>query len=92
MKKTLKWIVAVVLALISFYVGFTYLEAFSAFFASMLIITGAGFLFYLIDRYLIPEFDTFTEIKNGNIAAGLYVLGYCVLIGACVIGSFVVYR
>lgn len=88
----IKWIVSIVLALISFYVGFTYLEAFSAFFASILIIAGAAFLFFLIDKYLITEFETFDEIKKGNIAAGLYVLAYCVLIGCCIIGSFVVYR
>ena len=59
MSKTIKWIVAVCLALISFYVGFTYLEAFSAFFASILIIASAAFLFFLIDKFLITEFDTF---------------------------------
>jgi uncharacterized membrane protein YjfL (UPF0719 family) len=36
---------------------------------------------YLIDLLLIPEFDTFLEIKNGNTAAAIYLLGICIVVG-----------
>jgi uncharacterized membrane protein YjfL (UPF0719 family) len=84
--------VALVLAGLMFLIGFTYFEAFSAFFAAILIIAGAGGLFFLIDKYLITGFETIEELKKGNSAVGLYVLGYCILIGCSIIGAFVVYR
>lgn len=92
MKDLYKWLIALLIAGFVFFIGFTYLEAFSAFFAAIMIIIGSGALYFLIDKYLITNFETFEELKNKNTAAGLYVLGYCILIGCAIIGAFVVYR
>jgi len=35
----------------------------------------------LIDLTLIPEFDTFEEIRNGNTAAAVYLLAICIVVG-----------
>jgi uncharacterized membrane protein YjfL (UPF0719 family) len=70
-------------ALMLFSVWYTYTQAieFSAFafgFASGIV--GISMVL-LIDLTLIPEFDTFEEIKNGNTAAAVYLLGICIVVG-----------
>lgn len=92
MKNSIKWIIAVLLAIAIFFIGFAYFEAFSAFFASILIIIGAFGLLFTVDKYLITGFDLIEELKKQNIAVGLAFVGYCILIGLCIVGSFVVYR
>lgn len=44
---------------------------------------GLVFLF-AADKWLIPEFDTFEELKNGNVAVSVAFLGVCVLLAACI--------
>jgi len=41
-------------------------------------------LFWVIDRYAIYELDTIEELKKGNIAYALFVLGICVIIAVAV--------
>lgn len=87
MKKTgtilLFWIIAVL------GVGYTYNFAieFSAFAFSFAAVTMGITLVYVIDVTLIPEFDTFLEIRNGNTAAALYLLSVCILVGLSLLAA-----
>jgi hypothetical protein len=41
-------------------------------------------LFWVIDRFAIKEIDTIEELKKGNIAYALFVLGICIIIAVAV--------
>jgi len=73
------------------YLLFVYKEAFSAFGASLLIDLIAISLVIIWDK-LTPDFDIKTELKNGNIAVGLALIAYAIIIGSSNIAAFVVYR
>lgn len=55
-------------------------------FQVMLILLGY-ITFVVIDKYGIPEFDTFRQIANGNIAVAIYFLGICTLIAAATLAA-----
>lgn len=42
---------------------------------------------YLLDKYLVPEFDTLEEIGNGNIAVAIYFLALAILAGCAIIAG-----
>lgn len=46
----------------------------------------AVLFFLLIDHTLLRRFDTFTEIKNGNTAAGCMLIAYAVLVAGALSG------
>jgi len=47
-----------------------------------------GILIFLVfDQFAMPSIDTIEELKKGNIAYALYLLGICVVVGAAIINS-----
>lgn len=68
------------------------LEAYSNYGNALLLATSATFLLYAIDTWVLHGWDTFEEIKKGNIAAGLALLSYAVLVGCCILAAFIVFR
>jgi hypothetical protein len=71
---------------------FAHAEQFSSFGVALVLIVGVCLLWWLIDRYLLVGFDTLEELKKGNIAVGLLVLAFSILIGSALIAAFVVWR
>lgn len=61
---------------------------YSSYANGLLLIIASGLLFYSFDKWVLHGFDTFTEIKNGNIAAALLVLAYAIIAGAALISAF----
>lgn len=47
---------------------------------------------YLVDKYLLIGYDTIEELKNGNLAVGLALIAYALIIGSSIVAAFVVYR
>ncbi len=71
---------------------FSNLEAYSNYGNAILLALTAVFFLYSTDKWVLHGWDTIEEIKKGNIAAGLSLLAYAVLIGGCIIAAFVVYK
>lgn len=44
-----------------------------------------GFTYHLVDDHYFKDFDTMTELKNGNVAIGLFVLGLFIYLSVCII-------
>jgi len=44
-------------------------------------------LFWVIDKVAISEVDTITELKKGNIAYAIFLLGLAFIIGVAMFGS-----
>lgn len=54
------------------------------------IVGNVGFallLWWAIDTYFLKDFDLITEIRNGNISAAIYFLGYCLIILGSILKS-----
>jgi len=62
-----------------------------AFGAALLIAGIAVTLLWLIDTFILHSFDTLEELKDGNIAVGLALLAYAVVIGSAIIAAFAVF-
>lgn len=45
------------------------------------------FLVWVFDKYAMKEVDTVEELKKGNIAYALFMLGLCIVIAAAIINS-----
>jgi len=45
-------------------------------------------IFMLFDKYIMHEIDTITELKKGNVAYALFLLGICIVIAAAIISAF----
>lgn len=45
------------------------------------------FLFWLFDRFAIPEVDTMEELKKGNIAYALFLVAIAIIFGLSIFGS-----
>ena len=41
-------------------------------------------LFWLFDRYVMKDIDTFTELKNGNVAYALFLVGISIVLAATI--------
>ena len=41
-------------------------------------------LFYVFDTYVLKTIDTVQELKRGNVAYALFLLGYAIVVAACV--------
>lgn len=49
---------------------------------------GLGLLvFFAVDKYLMPDIDTIRELKNGNTAYALFLLGICLVIAAAILAA-----
>lgn len=67
-------------------------EAYSSFGFALLLAGTATFLLYAIDTWVLHGWDTIEEIKKNNVAAGLALLAYAILVGSCIIAAFVVFK
>ena len=67
-------------------VGFTFSLAvqYSAFAAAFAKTTLAVVVFWVVDTYLLPDINTTDEIRNGNIAYGLFMLALAVVVAATI--------
>lgn len=67
-------------------VGYTFTVAvqYSAFAAALAKVTMAVILFYMVDRFLLPEIDTLTELKDGNIAYAIFLLALALLLAPAI--------
>lgn len=93
--KIKSYAVALLLIAVSAFVSyllFSYWEAFSAFGIAFLVATIAVAMLFIIDKLLLHGWDTFEEIKKGNIAVGLILMAYAILIGSCIIAAFIVWK
>lgn len=45
------------------------------------------FLFWIFDRYAVKEIDTIAELKKGNIAYAIFLLGIAIIIAAAIVYS-----
>ncbi len=83
-KALLTYFLIFAVGFITAFLCFTYLIELSSFpFAILKAIIGI-FIFWLIDRFALHEIDTIQELKKGNIAYALFVLGICVIIAVAV--------
>ncbi len=73
-----------IVAIIAFVGLFVLVPEFSGFASSLVKITiGAG-LFFLFDQYVLKDLDTIEELKKGNVAYAIFMLGYAVLLAAAI--------
>ncbi|MEM4626462.1 MAG: hypothetical protein QXF70_03500 [Candidatus Bilamarchaeaceae archaeon] len=69
---------------ITAWLSYIYFIEFSSFPMAILKSIFGIFIFWLIDRFALHELDTIEELKKGNIAYALFVLGICVIIAVAV--------
>jgi hypothetical protein len=62
-----------------------------AFAAAILIAGMATLILWLVDTFVLHNFDTLEELKDGNIAVGLALVAYAIVIGCAIISAFVVF-
>ena len=67
-------------------VGYTFTWAiqFSAFAAALAKAAIGIFLFYAFDVFVMKRIDTVEELKKGNVAYAVFLLGFAVVIAACI--------
>lgn len=70
------------------FVIYNYLENFTQFGAAILLVAIATILLFLIDKYLLYGFDTLNELKKNNIAVGLGLIAYAIIIGFSLLSAF----
>jgi len=70
---------------------FTYFEQYSSFVVSMILVDIYALKLLLIDKYLLPGFELIEELKNGNIAVGLVILAFSIIIVGSLLAAFVVF-
>ena len=70
---------------------FTYFERFSSFIVSMILVDMYALKLLLIDKYLLEGFDLIEELKNGNVAVGLVILAFSIIIVGSLLAAFVVF-
>lgn len=60
-----------------------YYQAYSVFGIALFVILGLGYLFYLVDKYVLTSINIVEELQRGNIAVALTILAVVMLfIGA----------
>lgn len=92
LKKYAKLALFATLGIISALLIMANLEAYTNYGNALLLALTATFLLYATDKWVLHGWDTIEEIQKGNIAAGLALLAYAVLIGSCIIAAFVVFK
>ncbi len=88
----LKIIGYVLLSLILFWALIVYLPGFSAFGAALLIIGLAVGLLWAVDYFLLKNFNTLEELKDGNVAVALALVAYAILLGFAIMAAFSVWH
>lgn len=74
-------------AVIFIFITFNWLIELSAFAVGIAKGTLGVFLVWIFDKYAMKEIDTIQELKKGNIAYALFILGLCIVIGSAIINS-----
>jgi len=90
--KTTKLIIISAFVLLAFVLILLYLEPFAAFGAALLMASIGVTLFFVIDKWVLNEIDTIEEIKKGNIAYGLFMLAYAIVLAGSIVAAFMEYR
>lgn len=91
-KSIISIIILLIAGVVSVYLMFTNLEAFSAFGVALLLAAIAIALLWAVDTFLLHGWDTIEEIKNGNIAAGLALVAYAIIIASSMLSAFLVWK
>jgi len=67
-------------------VGYTFTRAiqFSGFAAALAKVAIGMVLFYAFDVFVMKQIDTVEELKKGNVAYAVFLLGFAVVIAACI--------
>lgn len=63
---------------------FEHYPQFQYFGAAILKVGISVLLFWIIDRFLFHEIDTIHELKRGNVAYAILILGYCIIVGLAI--------
>lgn len=72
---------------ITAYLSYIYFIEFTSFPMAILKSIIGIFVFWLIDKYALYEIDTIEELKKGNIAYAIFVLGICIIVACAVAWS-----
>ncbi len=72
---------------ITAYLSYIYFIEFTSFPMAILKAIIGIFIFWLIDKFAIYELDTIEELKKGNIAYAIFVLGICIIVACAVAWS-----
>lgn len=85
----MKRVLRILLGTIAFAVGYTMVGSYrySAIVFSIVFLSLIFAVTYLLDKYLVPEFDTLYQIAKGNVAAAIYFLALCILAAAAVVAG-----
>ncbi len=86
-KKTRKRniILTVILLVITLYLAYHYFMAVSLFVLAIAMMCIGVWAILVFDKLFIPEYDTWDEIKKGNMAVALAFIGFCGIVAACIL-------
>jgi hypothetical protein len=82
----------IVIALFMFWAVYTNAQALLNFAAAILIAGVSVLILWLVDTFILHTFNTLEELKRGNIAVGLALVAYAIVIGSATIAAFVVFK
>ena len=74
-------------AILFIWLTYNYLIEFSSFAVGMAKGILGFFMVWVLDKYGVKEIDTIEELKKGNIAYALFVLGIWIVVAAAIIYS-----
>jgi len=80
-------LVVVLFAIVSNYITLGWFVEISSYAVGLAKGTLGIFLFLVFDKYAVKEIDTITELKKGNVAYAIYLLGIAIVIAAAMLGS-----
>lgn len=82
----------IIAGLILLYLVLTFAPQFSAFGAALMISVTSVALLWTVDTMILHNFDTLEELKNGNVAVGLALVAYAIVVGCSIISAFSIFR
>lgn len=85
MKYNLTTIGIVIASLLAIILTYIYAIEFSAFAFALGKVSIAIVLFWLFDKVVLKDIETIDEIKKGNIAYGLLLLSFAILIASAIV-------
>jgi len=88
LKKKLGIILTIIATIVVAVLILVYYKEFSTFGVMMLMVDGAVLQLYLFDKYLLGDYDTIEELQKGNVAVGLALLAYAVVVGSAMLAAF----
>lgn len=69
------------------YAAYNYFIEFSSFAVGLAKGVLGVYLFWIVDKYAIKEIDTIKELKKGNIAYAIFLLGIALIIASAILNS-----